>query len=185
MTSREHITEVGRRYAQALYDLAVTDTATLAAVEADLTALQGLITDSADLSAMLASPLISAAQKGAALAAICQKAGTHDLVQRFVGVLAQNGRAADLHDAIAAFLALSAERAGVVTADVTSAHPIKPAQMTALQDALTAALGAPPVLTTQVDPDILGGLKVQVGSRMLDASLKTKLELLTLAMKRA
>jgi F-type H+-transporting ATPase subunit delta len=185
MGKQEHTSEVGRRYAQALFDLAAGDAKTLTAVEADLVAFKGLVAESADLHDLLHSPLYGAEDKTKALAALLKGSKTHALVEKFLGLMLSVGRGDAVVDAITAFEHMVAAKAGVVRAEVTSAQALKKTQITALQKVLAEALGSEPEVVATVDPDMLGGLTVKVGSRMLDASLRTKLNLLNLAMKRA
>ena len=114
-----------------------------------------------------------------------ERAGISDLVRRFVAVVAENRRLFALPGMIAAYSALLAERRGEVTAEVTSATPLNEAQLVAIDTALGRAVGGKVAVDTRVDPDIIGGLIVKVGSRMIDNSLKTKLQRLQLAMKGA
>jgi len=177
-------TDVGARYAQALFDLAVENN-TLDAVEADLKALQAACQDSADLRRVLASPGYSAEDKGKALSAIAEAAGMHQATRNFLGVLAANRRASALPAVIAAFQRLSAAHRGVVAAEVVTAVKLTAAQAKGVKAALAQALGKEPEITTRVDPAILGGLRVKVGSRLFDASLRSKLDSLKFALKRA
>lgn len=177
-------TDVGARYAQALFDLAL-ETNSLEAVEADLKGLKVARAESSDLRRLLASPTFSAEQKGAALKAIAEKGGANATTVKFLGLLSQNGRA-DILDAVTAdFTRLSAVHRGAITADVVSAVKLTAAQEKSLKAALRQSLGKDPEITTRVDPSILGGLKVRVGSRLFDSSLKSKLDSLKFALKRA
>lgn len=175
---------VGGRYAQALFDLA-NDEKKVAAVEADLKSLKAMIADSQDLRVLLGSPAFSAEDKAKGLAAIAAKAGLDTLTQKFLGLLAANGRASALSAVITAFEALSAEARGVVSAEVVTALPLTQAQADGVAAALRQALGKDPEISTRVDPAILGGIKVKVGSRLFDASLRSKLDSLKFALKRA
>ena len=177
-------TEVGGRYAQALFDLA-DETGALDAVRGDLASLKAAWLESADLRRLAKSPVISADDQGKGLLAIADKAKFHATTKRFLGLLAQNGRAGDLPGVITGFEARYAKKAGVVAAEVVSALPLSAAQTKSIQTALRTALGRDPELTARVDPSILGGLKVKVGSKLFDASLKTKLDQMTFALKRA
>ncbi len=141
--------------------------------------------NAADLRRLATSPVISVQDKRKGLEAIADKAKFDAVTRNFLGLLAQNGRAADLPGAIAAFEALYARHAGIVAAEVTSAKPLAAKQMTAVKAALKGALGRDPELTARVDPSILGGIKVKVGSKLFDASLKTKLDQMNYALKRA
>lgn len=177
-------TEVGDRYAQALFDLAL-ETGRLDAVRADIVALKTAWTDSADLRRLAASPVISTEDQGKGLVAIATQAKFEPNTVNFLGLLAQNGRAKDLAAVIAGFERLYAKHAGIVAAEVVSAQPLDAKQLAAIKAALNASLGKAPELTTRVDPAILGGLKVKVGSKLFDASLKTKLDQMKFALKRA
>jgi F-type H+-transporting ATPase subunit delta len=177
-------TDVGARYARALFDLAL-ETGTVDAVEADLKALAAARAESADLRRVMDSPAYSAEDKGKALTAIGQAAGFNRTTLNFIGVVAANRRASALPTITAAFLARSAAHRGVVAAEVTTAVALTEAQAQGVKAALAQALGREPEITTRVDPAILGGLKVKVGSRLFDASLRSKLDSLKFALKRA
>lgn len=177
-------TDVGARYAQALFDLAL-ETKALDAVEADLKALKAARAESADLRRVLESPGFTAEDKGKALTAIGEKAQFNKTTQNFLGVLAANRRASALPAVIAGFERLSAAHRGVVAAEVVTAVKLSAAQAKGVKAALAQALGQEPEITTRVDPSILGGLKVKVGSRLFDASLRSKLDSLKFALKRA
>jgi F-type H+-transporting ATPase subunit delta len=141
--------------------------------------------ESLDLRRLLMSPRFTAEDKAKGLAAIAQRAGVSDLTQRFIGLLAQNRRTAALGQVIDAFRRLAAERRGLVAAQVTTAIPLSDAQTRILRSALSQALGKEPEIDARVDPAILGGVKVRVGSRLYDASLKSRLDSLKYALKRA
>ena len=177
-------TDAGQRYAQSLFELTI-ENGNLAKVEADLKSLKAMYADSADLRRLIASPAFTAEDKGKGLAAVAKKAGFQPLTTKFLGLVAANGRAADLMGAITAFVELSAKHRGVVTAEVVSAAALSPAQLKGVQTALASALGKTPEVSTRVDPSLLGGLKVRVGSRLFDASLRSKLDSLKFALKRA
>ena len=177
-------TDVGARYAKALFDLAL-DTKALDAVETDLKSLKAARDESADLRRALSSPGYSADDKGKALIAIGKKAGFHTTTLNFLGVLAANRRASILMSVISSFQSLSAAHRGAVAAEVTTAVKLTAAQTKGIKAALAQTLGKEPEITTRVDPAILGGLKVKVGSRLFDASLRTKLDSLKFALKRA
>jgi F-type H+-transporting ATPase subunit delta len=177
-------TDVGARYAQALFDLAL-DNKAVDAVEQDLKALKAALAESAELRLALASPIHGADDKGKVLTAIGQQIGFEAITLNFIGVLAHNRRAAALSAVIAAYQRLSAAHRGVVAAEVTTAIKLTAAQAKGVQAALAQALGMEPDITTHVDPAILGGLKVKVGSRLFDASLRSKLDSLKFALKRA
>ena len=177
-------TEVGARYARALFDLA-KDQDQIAEVDANLKALKVMIADSAELRALLFSPTFDGAAKGKGLAAIAAAAQFHSLTVKFLAFLTAQRRAGALGAVIASFEALSAAHRGVVSAFVTTAVPLSDAQLSGLIAALRLSLGKDPDIETRVDPAILGGLKVRVGSRLYDASLKSKLDSLKFALKRA
>ena len=184
MADDSQASNVGGRYAQALFDLA-NETKQLAAVEADLKSLKAALADSRDLRLLLNSPAFSAEDKAKGLAAIAAKAKFNATTKKFLGLLAANGRASALGASIAAFEALSAKARGAVSAQVTTAVPLSAAQSKGVAAALRQALGKDPEIETRVDPAILGGVKVRVGSRLYDASLKSKLDSLKFALKRA
>lgn len=184
MADDSNNTDVGGRYAQALFELADAQ-GRLPAVEADLKGLEEARADSADFARLLASPLIDARDKGRGLSAVVAAAGVDALTARFLGVLAANGRASSLPAVAKAFFALAAKRRGAVAAEVTTAAPLGAAQREGLAAALRQALGRDPEMTVRVDPSLLGGLKVRVGSRLYDASLKTRLDQLKTALVRA
>ena len=170
------------RYAAALFDLA-DEAKQLDSVAGDLRAIRGLIAESADLRRLVRSPVLTRADQAKAMAAVLEKAGTSDLVRRFVGLVAENRRLFALTDMIEAFLADLARRRGEVTASVTSAVPLNDAQTAALTDALRKAVGGKVAIETHTDASLIGGLIVKVGSRMVDSSIKSKLQRLTLVMK--
>ncbi|MDR3512685.1 MAG: F0F1 ATP synthase subunit delta [Caulobacteraceae bacterium] len=177
-------TEVGARYALALFDLA-KDQDLVATVEADLKTLKGFSAESADLRTLIVSPVFSAEDKAKGLAAVADRAEFNPLTKKFLGFIAAQRRASALPAIITSFQALSATYRGVVSAQVTTAIKLTAAQAKGLQAALRQALGKDPEIETRVDPSILGGVKVRVGSRLYDASLKSKLDSLKFALKRA
>jgi F-type H+-transporting ATPase subunit delta len=170
------------RYAAALFDLAKEERQ-LPQVEADLTAFQSLLDESADLRRLVRSPVISAEDQAKALDALLAKAGVSPLTANFFKLIARNRRLFAVGDMMRDFRALLARERGEVGADVTSAHPLTPAQLTALKDALRVQIGKDVQVNTRVDPGLLGGLIVKVGSKMIDSSLRTKLNNLKVAMK--
>jgi F-type H+-transporting ATPase subunit delta len=172
------------RYAMALFDLA-DETGALDAVRADLMSLKSAWGESADLRRLATSPVIAADDQFRGLSAIADKAKFHATTKKFLGLLAQNGRARDLPAVIVGFDALYAKKAGVVAAEVVSAAPLSAAQMKSIQSTLRASLGKDPEMSARVDPSILGGVKVKVGSKLFDGSLKTKLDQMKYALKRA
>ena len=184
MADEFRTTEVGERYAQALFDLA-DETQTLDAVRADLKSLRAAWNESADLRRLATSPVIAAEDQQRGLVAIADKAKFNGVTRNFLGLLGQNHRARDLPGVIAGFELLYAKKTGVVAAEVVTAQALTDAQLKSIQSTLRASLGKDPELTARVDPTILGGLKVKVGSKLFDASLKTKLDQMKFALKRA
>jgi F-type H+-transporting ATPase subunit delta len=170
------------RYAAALFELA-DEAKQLDAVAADLRAIRALIAESADLRRLVRSPVLTRAEQGKAIAAVLERAGSSDLVRRFVGLVAENRRLFALGDMIEAYLSELARRRGEVTASVTSAAPLSDGQSAALTDALRRAVGGKVSIETHTDASLIGGLIVKVGSRMVDSSLKSKLQRLKLVMK--
>ena len=172
------------RYATALYDLADESSALDTTLD-DLTRLQAMVNDSADLRWLITSPVIARDDQCRAIAAVAVRAELADLTCRFVALVAANRRLFALQEMIRAFRAILAHRRGEVTAEVTSASPLSSAQSGAIADALRASVGSKVTIQAWVDPDLLGGLVVKVGSRMVDSSLRTKLQKLQFALKGA
>jgi F-type H+-transporting ATPase subunit delta len=170
------------RYAAALFDLA-DESKQLDGVADDLRAIRALIAESADLRRLVRSPVLTRAEQARAMAAVLEKAGTSDLVRRFVGLVAENRRLFALTDMIEAYLSELARRRGEVTASVTSAALLSDAQTAALTEALRRAVGGKVSIESHTDSSLIGGLVVKVGSRMVDSSLKSKLQRLKLVMK--
>lgn len=175
-------TGLAGRYAAALFDLADAEKA-LDAVAEDLAVFGRMIDASDDLQRLVRSPVISRDEQEKAVLAIADKAGMNKLTRNFVGVIAQNRRLFALTNMISAYQGILASRRGEATAEVVSAKQLSDAQMNALSDALKQAVGTKVSVDAKVDPGLLGGLIVKVGSRMVDSSLRTKLSQLRLAMK--
>jgi F-type H+-transporting ATPase subunit delta len=176
-------TGVAGRYASALFELADNARA-LDQVAQDLDTFKRLLAESAELSRLIASPVIGRDLLGKALFAVLDAAGIQGLTRNFIGTVAANGRARELPAMAAAYLAELARRRGETSAIVTSAVPLTEQQMQQLTDALRGVLGGAKVsVDAQVNPDILGGLVVKVGSRLFDSSIRSKLQRLQLAMK--
>ena len=180
--SSSPISGVADRYAGSLYELA-EQTGAVAKVEADLTSFEKLIADNADLDRLVKSPVFSAEDQFKAVSAIVAKAGIAGLVGNFLKVVAKNRRLFAVPAMIAAFRTIAAERRGEVAAEVTSAHALSAAQETELRAALKSVAGKDVAITVTVDPTLLGGMVVKMGSRQIDTSLKTKLNSLKLALK--
>jgi F-type H+-transporting ATPase subunit delta len=176
--------EVGARYAKAAFELSLQQ-GKLEAVMTDLKALKAMITDSADLRRLISDIRYDGADQARGLNAIAAKAAFDPLTIKALGLLIKNGRLATLGGFIAAFAKLYDAHKGIVAAVVTSAVALTAEQDGALKAALSAALGLEAVVETRIDPGLLGGLKVKLGSRLFDASLKTKLDKLKLTLKRA
>jgi F-type H+-transporting ATPase subunit delta len=170
------------RYATALFDLAV-DTRALDSVGTSLIALKDALAASADLKTLMTSPMINRKAAAAGVAAVAEQMGLDKLTTAFVGVLAKNRRLSALPAIAADFAALAAARRGEISARVTAAHPLSADQQTALAAKLKAGLGRDVALDITIDPAILGGLVVRVGSRMIDSSLKTRLDALGRTLK--
>lgn len=170
------------RYASALFDLA-NESGALPQVEKDFAALGGMLEESADLRRLVRSPVFSAEQLDSAIGSIAAKAGFHQLTVNFLKLLARNRRMFSLDGMIASFRALCARHRGEVTADVTTAHALTSEQLDALTDTLRGKVGKNVKVQTRVDPALLGGLVVKIGSRMIDSSIRTKLNALKTAMK--
>ena len=170
------------RYASALFDLA-RDERQIETVSNSLDKVKAALADSADLKAVTSSPLINRMEASKAIAATAQALKLDPLTTRFLGVLAKNGRLSQIGAVIRTFARLAAEHRGEITADVTSAFPLKDDQLAALKANLKARGGRDVAIDAKVDPSILGGIIVRLGSRMIDASIKTKLNNLALAMK--
>lgn len=173
---------VADRYAIALFDLAEANKS-LDQIAAELRQFDTLIRETPDLASLVYSPVISRENQGRAIDAVLAAAGASDLTRRFTGVIAANRRLYMLRAIIAAYLTRLANFRGEVQAEVQSAQPLSPQQLTAVTQAIKQSVGANVTLTTRVEPDLLGGLIVKVGSRMVDTSLKTKLHRLSLAIK--
>jgi F-type H+-transporting ATPase subunit delta len=174
---------IARPYASALFDLAQGE-GKLAEVEQGLVAISRLAGESADFERFLRSPVIAADDKAVAVDAILAKAGNiNPLVANFVKVVARNGRLFALTNIITVFRELAATARGEVTAEVTSAEPLTRDQVAKLAETLKQKIGKTVTLNEHVDPALIGGLVVKVGSRMIDSSLRTKLDAMKIAMK--
>ncbi|MEQ1688027.1 MAG: F0F1 ATP synthase subunit delta, partial [Sphingopyxis sp.] len=170
------------RYARALFDLAV-EGKTLSVVEASVARVGEALTGSDDLKALVSSPVVSRSVAARAIAATAAALELDALTTKFLGVLATNRRLAKLGDIVRAFASLTAAHRGETSADVTSAHPLSDTQIAALGANLKQRLGRDVTVNLIVDPAILGGLVVKVGSRLVDSSIRTRLNTLANAMK--
>ncbi len=183
MASDETNTQsVPGRYASALFDLA-KEQKQVPVVEGDLNRFAAMLDGSADLQRLVRSPAFSADDQSRALSAVLAKASIGGLAGNFLKLLARNRRLFAVGEMVKTFRAIAAKDRGEVTADVTSAQPLSAEQMNALRDTLKATVGKDVTIAAKVDPSLLGGLVVKIGSRMIDSSLKTKLSMLKVAMK--
>jgi F-type H+-transporting ATPase subunit delta len=178
------VSQLAGRYAKALFELA-DETQDLDTVAADLHTVRELLEESAELRLAAKSPLIGRDAQAAALAEVLDKAGVGETVRNFVAVVSRNRRAFALDDMIRGFLGELARRRGEETARVVSAKPLDEARAQAVTDSLKKAMGAKVAVDFQVDPEIIGGLVVHVGSRMIDSSVRTRLQKAQLAMRGA
>jgi F-type H+-transporting ATPase subunit delta len=175
-------TGLAGRYATALFDLA-REGKQIDSVSASLAKLRAALSESADFRSLVSSPLIGRDQASAAALGAADAMQLDGITRNFLGVLAKNRRLGALEQVIRAFDALAAQHRGEVTAEVTSAQPLSDDQVSALKAKLKAGLGRDVAVDLQVDPEILGGLVVKVGSRQIDSSIRTKLNSLAYAMK--
>jgi len=170
------------RYANAVFELA-RDQKAVDAVSTDLASLRRAIETSPDLARLVRSPVFSAEDQAKALGAILEKMGAHPLTTKFVLLVAQKRRLFALNQIIAAYEHLVAKSRGETEAEVTAARHLNDEEIAELKSVLKAKLGKEPRLHSRIDPTLLGGLVVKVGSRMIDSSLRTKLDGLRSAMK--
>jgi len=182
VASEAGVSGLAERYAKALFELADEQKA-LDAVAEDLRALRAMVAESADFRRLIRSPVLSRAEQAKAIAALAERAGFSALTRNLLGVAARNRRLFVLPDVITGYLQELATRRGEVTAEVTAAQVLTPRQTEAVNEQLRKAVGRKVAVDIRVDPSLLGGIIVKVGSRMIDASLKSKLARLRLAMK--
>ena len=180
--SSSSISGVAERYAGSLYDLAVEADAA-GEVESDLTRFEALLNSSDDLARLIRSPVFSAEEQSKAIGAVLAAADIKGLAGNFLRVVAANRRLFAVPAIIKAFRKIAAEARGETAAEVTSAHALSPEQETELKAALKSVAGKDVAIAVTVDPSLLGGLVVKMGSRQIDTSLKTKLASLKLALK--
>jgi F-type H+-transporting ATPase subunit delta len=172
---------VAGRYASALFDLA-NETSKTSDVEGDLVKFQELLDESPDLLRVVRSPVIGSGDQSRAIAAILNRVGIGGLTANFLKLVTANRRLFVIQGIIKVYRALSAKARGEITAEVTSAFALNDGQVTALKETLKASVGKEVTLQQRVDPSLLGGLVVKVGSRMIDSSLKTKLQNMKVAL---
>jgi F-type H+-transporting ATPase subunit delta len=175
---------VAARYAAALFDLA-QEARAIDAVKTDLERFDALIAQTPDLDRLVRSPVFSSEDQLRALAPILERSGIGGLAAQFIKLSAANRRLFAIRDMVRAYRELVAREKGEATANVTVAEELKPEYLTALRAALTAVSGKEVDLDVKIDPAIIGGLVVKLGSRMVDASLRTKLNAMKHAMKEA
>ncbi len=178
------VSEIAKRYANALFDLA-DEQGLLDTVAGDLARIISAVDESTDLQRVLRSPVLDRDAQGKALKAILEAMEVSELTRNFVGLIAQNRRLFALTAMIDGFLSELARRRGEITAEVTAAKPLTDAQIKSLQDTLQNSIGGKVTVAPQVDPGLIGGLIVRVGSQMVDTSLRTQLNKMQLAMKGA
>jgi len=185
MASEEPIVSgMAGRYATALFDYALEERA-VDAVKGDLDRFDALLSDSPDLLRLVRSPVFSAEDQGRALQAVLDKAGIGGIAAKFLGVVTANRRLFAVRGMIRAYRALVARHKGEVTAQVTVAEPPSDKHLAEIKAALKGVTGKDVQVDVTVDPAIIGGLIVKVGSRMVDSSLRTKLNSIKFAMKEA
>lgn len=170
------------RYALALFELA-REEKKIDAVAQSLATLKAALAESDDLRALIASPLVGREAQGRSAAAVAESLKLDPLTRNFIGVLAGNGRLSKLPDVIRSFNLLAARHRGELTAEITSARPLDAAQVDAIKQNLRTRMGRDIAVDLNVDPAILGGLVVKIGSQMIDSSIRTKLNTLAHAMK--
>jgi F-type H+-transporting ATPase subunit delta len=170
------------RYASALFDLA-RDQRQIESVGKSVDALGQALLDSKDFNELVTSPLVSRKEAGKAFAALSPQLGLDPITSNFLGVLARNGRKGELTNVIRAFRRLAAEHRGEATAEVVTARPLSDDQLGQLRQQLRARAGRDVKIDASVDPNILGGIVVKLGSQQIDASVRTKLNRLAQAMK--
>ena len=175
-------TGLAGRYATALFDLAEADKQ-LDRVSGDLGQLGRMIEESSDLTRLIRSPAISRQDQGRAMAAVLEKAKMSGLTRNFVGTVAKNRRLFALPAMIAAYQGLLARHRGESTAEVVSAQPLTKKQIERIGGSMKKAIGSKVAIDAKVDPGLLGGLVIKIGSRMVDSSIRTKLTRLRLSMK--
>lgn len=170
------------RYATALFALAEENKA-IEKVEASLKSLSNALGESDELQALVSSPVLSRDQAGKAIAATAKAMKLDPLTTNTLGVMAANRRLDQIPALVRGFVGLASSHRGEINAEVTSAHPLDDKQIDALKAQLKKRVGSDVSVSTQVDPSILGGLVVQIGSQMIDNSIKTRLNTLSQAMK--
>ena len=170
------------RYATALFELA-RDERQIDAFSRSLDALESALLDSREFAGLVDSPLVDRDEAMKAFSALAPKLGLDPIASNFVGVLARNGRKRELRNVIRAFRRLAADHRGETTAEVITARPLNDDQVVRLKGQLRSRVGRDVNIEARVDPAILGGIVIKLGSEMIDASIRTKLNRLAQAMK--
>ena len=173
---------MAERYAAALFDLA-DERRILDDAAANLRQLKEMVTESAELSRLIRSPILSREEQGKAIVALAERAGFAPLVRDFLAVVARNRRLFAVPAMIEAYLEKLAERRGEITAEVAAAHPLSTAQLDQLREQLRRKVGRQVAIDVRIDAGLIGGMIVKLGSRMVDASVRSKLQRLQMAMK--
>jgi F-type H+-transporting ATPase subunit delta len=176
------ISGLAERYAAALFELA-DERHDLDTVAGDLRELRAMLAASPDLGRLVRSPVLSRAEQGKAMAALAEDAKLSKLTADFIAIVARNRRLFAVPAMIEAYLAKLAERRGEVTAEITAAQALTEAQQDTLTEQLRRVVGSRVTIEMRVDPNLLGGMIVKIGSRMVDGSLKGQLQRLQLSMK--
>ena len=184
MADEPIVSGMAGRYATALFELALEEQA-LDAVNADLDRFTALLAGSPDLTRLVRSPVFSADEQARALEAVLSKAKIGGLAAKFLQLVTAKRRLFAVREMVRAFRALVSKHKGETRAEVVVAEALADKHLDALKSAIAAVAGKNVALDVKIDPSILGGLKVQLGSRMIDASLKTKLNSIRIAMKEA
>ena len=176
------VSGIAERYAAALFDLA-DERRMLDEVASDLRQLRAMLVASVDLSRLVRSPILTRGEQGKGISALAAQAGFSPLVGDFLAVVAKNRRLFAIPAMIEAYLEKLAERRGEITAEVVAARPLTDTQLAMLSEQLRRSVGRRVSVDARVDSGLIGGMIVKVGSRMVDGSLRSKLQRLLLAMK--
>lgn len=182
MADEAHLSGIAGRYALAVFELAL-ESNSVDAVGRDFQSLMTMLAESADLSRLVRAPVFAREEQAKGMKALLDQMGADPLTVRFVMLLCAKRRLFLLPGIIAVYNKLVEREKGEIEAEVTSARPLNDAQVEALKAALKEKLGLDPLLKSHIDPTLLGGLIVQVGSRMIDSSLRAKLNGIRLAMR--
>jgi F-type H+-transporting ATPase subunit delta len=172
------------RYATALFELALESNA-IDSVTADLAKFEAMITESPDLARLVRSPVFTADEQSRAVSVLLDKAGIAGLANKFLRLVAENRRLFAINDIVRGYKAMVAKHKGEVTAQVTVAEKLSDARLAEIKSSLKSVTGKDVQVDVQIDPTIIGGLIVKLGSRMIDSSLRTKLNAIKFAMKEA